>query len=77
MNNTITGTFSTGSFWIQDLSGSYYQGTRYRKISSSQMSGANGSMIPANTYYTIKPNTSNAVTFNGIASSGLNITSSS
>ena len=72
----LTGTFSTGSFRAMDLSGTYYTGTRYRKISSSQMSGqTKWALIPTNTYYEIKPNASIAVTFSGTATSGANISS--
>lgn len=74
---TLTGNFSTGSFWAKDLSGTYYAGTRYWKISSSQMTGTKGSNIPVNTYYVIRPNTSTAVTFSGTVTSGAVITSSS
>ena len=74
----LTGTFSTGSFWAKDLSGTYYVGPRYRKISSSQMVGQyNGGSIPTSTYYVIRPNTSIAVTYSGTATSGANIVSSS
>lgn len=74
---TLTGTFSTGSFWAQDLSGVYYAGTRYWKISSSQMTGTKWWSIPVNTYYVVRPNNAIAVTFSGTATSGSNITSSS
>ena len=74
---TLTGQFSTGSFRAKDLSGTYYAGTRYWKISSSQMTGTRGSAVPLNTYYVIRPNTSTAVTFSGSATSGAAITSSS
>jgi len=72
---TLTGTFSTGSFRAQDLSGVYYTGTKYWKISSSQMTGSKGSAIPTNWYYVIRPNNSIAVTFSGTATTGSSITS--
>ena len=72
----LTGTFSTGSFWAMDLSGTYYTGQKYRKISSSQMSGQTyGALIPTNGYFKILPNPSIAVTFSGTATSGAGITS--
>jgi hypothetical protein len=72
---TLTGTFSTGSFRTKDLSGTYYAGTRHRKISSSQMTGTKGGAVPTNAYYVIRPNPSTAVTFSGTATTGANITS--
>ena len=77
VSTTLTGIFSTGSFWTQDLSGVYYAGTRQRKISSSQMTGTRGWAVPVNTYYVVRPNPSTAVTFSGTATSGATITSSS
>jgi hypothetical protein len=62
---TLTGNFNTGSFWAKDLSGTYYAGTRYWKISSSQMTGTKGSNIPVNTYYVIRPNTASTPIFSG------------
>ena len=77
IDTTLTGSFSTGSFRAKDLSGVYYAGTRYWKISSSQMTWSNGWVIPLNTYYVIRPNPTTAVTFSGTTSTGANIISSS
>ena len=77
VSTTLTGIFSTGSFWTKDFSGVYYAGTKQRKISSSQMTGTRGWAVPVNTYYVIRPNPTVIVTFSGTATSGASITSSS
>lgn len=60
LDTTLTGTFSTGSFRVEDLSGSNFASTRYWKISANSMSGQTLGNTLTLPYFVVRPNNLNS-----------------